>query len=315
MQAPMGYVERNGRLEMSNFFELLFNPNVWVQFPHVLFAGFTTGAFFVLGISAYHLLRKNNVDLYRRSFKIAAIVGVISISMTGLIGHSHGQHTMATQPMKMAAAEALWETESPASFSLLTIGDLTQRKEIFSIRIPALLCLISYNTLDCEVQGIYNLQAQYEQMFGPGNYIPPVAFIYWSFRAMVGAGTLLFLLGVLALWILRRDITNQKPIILRIFLWAIALPYLANTAGWLLTELGRYPWVVYKLMRIEDGNSPLVSSGQIWLTLIGFTVIYGVLMAADIYLLAKYAKDWPQDGEEAQPIQGESIPSLIGAQD
>jgi cytochrome d ubiquinol oxidase subunit I len=315
MQAPMGYVERNGRLEMSNFFELLFNPNVWVQFPHVLFAGFTTGAFFVLGISAYHLLRKNNVDLYRRSFKIAAIVGVISISMTGLIGHSHGQHTMATQPMKMAAAEALWETESPASFSLLTIGDLTQRKELFSIRIPALLCLISYNTLDCEVQGIYNLQAQYEQMFGPGNYIPPVAFIYWSFRAMVGAGTLLFLLGVLALWILRRDITNQKPIILRIFLWAIALPYLANTAGWLLTELGRYPWVVYKLMRIEDGNSPLVSSGQIWLTLIGFTVIYGVLMAADIYLLAKYAKDWPQDGEEAQPIQGESIPSLIGAQD
>jgi cytochrome d ubiquinol oxidase subunit I len=217
--------------------------------------------------------------------------------------------------MKMAAAEALWETESPASFSLLTIGDLTQRKEIFSIRIPARLCLISYNTLDCEVQGVNNLQAQYEQMFGPGNYIPPVAVIYWSFRAMVGAGTLLFLLGVLALWVLRREITHQKPIILRIFLWAIALPYLANTAGWLLTELGRYPWVVYKLMRIEDGNSPLVSSGHVWLTLIGFTLIYGVLMVADIYLLAKYAKDWPRDGEEAQLSQGESIPSLIGAQD
>lgn len=315
MQQPTGYVMRNGRPEMSDFFELLFNPNVWVQFPHVLFAGLTTGAFFVLGISAYHLLKKKNVDFFQRSFKIAAIAGVITIALTGLIGHSQGQHTMATQPMKMAAAEALWETESPASFSLLTIGDLSQRREIFSIRIPALLCLISYNNLDCEVQGINNLQAQYEQLYGPGDYIPPVAFTYWTFRIMVGAGTLMFVLAVFALWLLRRNVADQKPLFLHIFLWAIALPFLANSAGWLLTELGRFPWVVYGMLKIEDGISPLVSGGQVLFTLIGFTLIYGLLMVADIYLLAKYAKVGPQGGEEAQLTQGEPIPSLIGAQD
>ncbi len=314
MQQPTGYVMRAGRPEMADFFELLFNPNVWVQFPHVLFAGLSTGAFFMFGISAYHLLRKNEVDFYRRSFQIAAVVGAIAISLTGIIGHSQGQHTMATQPMKMAAAEALWETESPASFSLLTIGDLSQRREIFSIRIPALLCLISYNNLDCEVQGIYNLQAQYEEIFGPGNYIPPVAVIYWAFRIMVGAGTLMFLMAVYALWILRGDLTKTKPIIYRLYLWGIALPYLANTAGWILTEMGRFPWVVYGLMKIEDGVSPLVSGGQVLFTLFGFTLIYGFLMVADVYLLAKYAKAGPK-GEEESQTQGEPVPSLIGAQD
>jgi cytochrome d ubiquinol oxidase subunit I len=177
------------------------------------------------------------------------------------------------------------------------------------------LCLISYNNLDCEVQGIYDLQAQYEQLYGPGDYIPPVAFTYWTFRIMVGAGTLMFVLAVFALWLLRRNIADQKPLFLRIFLWAIALPFLANSAGWLLTELGRFPWVVYGMLKIEDGVSPLVSGGQVLFTLIGFTLIYGLLMVADVYLLAKYAKVGPQGGEEAQLTQGEPMPSLIGAQD
>lgn len=315
MQQPTGYVMRSGRPEMSDFFELLFNPNVWYQFPHVLFAGLTTGAFFILGVSAYHLARKNQVDFFKRSFQIAAIVGLIAVSLTGLIGHSQGQHTMATQPMKMAAAEALWETESPASFSLITIGDLTQRREIFSIRIPGLLCLISYNTFDCEVKGIYNLQAEYEQLYGPGDYIPPVAVTYWTFRIMVGVGTLMVGMAAYALWMLRGDPTKQKPIIYLAFLWGISLPYLGNTAGWVLTEMGRYPWVVYGLLKIEDGISPLVTGGQVLFTLIGFTLIYGLLMVADVYLLVKYAKAGPQNGEEQQITQGEPMPSLIGAQD
>ncbi len=315
MQQPTGFVIRDGRPEMSNFFDLLFNSNVWVQFPHVLFAGLATGAFFMLGISAYHLYKKSHPDLFQRSFKIAAIAGMIAIALTGLIGHSQGQHTMEIQPMKMAAAEALWETERPASFSLLTIGDLSQRREIFSIRIPALLCLISYNSLDCEVQGIYNLQAMYEQVYGPGNYIPPVAVTYWSFRIMVGAGVGIFLLAALALWLLWRDKVIDTPWIMRIFVWAIALPYLANTAGWLLTELGRYPWVVFGLLKIEDGISPMVSGGQVLFTLIGFTLVYGLLMAADVYLLAKYAKAVPPSEHEQQLPQEDPMPSLLGAHD
>jgi len=315
MQEPVGYVLRNGRAEMQDFFALLLNPNVSVQFSHTVLAGFSTAAFFVLGISVYHLLRKNQVSLFRRSFQIAAIVGTISIVMVILNGHSQAQHMVETQPMKMAAAEALWKSENPASFSLLTIGDLSQRP-IFAIRIPRVLSLLAYNQLTGEVQGINNLQAQYTQQYGPGNYIPPVAFTYWSFRLMVGAGFLMAALALYALFMVMGDMFETRPRILRLFIWAMALPYLANTTGWLLTELGRFPWVVYGLMKIEDGRSPVVSSGSVLFSLIVFTLLYGALMVADVYLLNKYAKAGPsgtQAGADAD--SGGQFPSLVGAQD
>jgi len=315
MQEPVGYVLRNGRAEMQDFFALLLNPNVSVQFSHTVLAGFSTAAFFVLGISVYHLLRKNQVNLFRRSFQIAAIVGTISIVLVILNGHSQAQHMVETQPMKMAAAEALWQSENPASFSLLTIGNLAQQ-QVFAIRIPRVLSLLAYNQLTGEVQGIDNLQAKYVQQYGPGNYIPPVAFTYWSFRLMVGAGFLMAALALYALFMVMGDMFETRPRILRLFIWAMALPYLANTTGWLLTELGRFPWVVYGLMKIEDGRSPVVSSGSVLFSLIVFTLLYGVLMVADVYLLSKYAKAGPsatQAGADAD--SGDQFPSLVGAQD
>ena len=315
MQEPVGYVMRNGRAEMSDFFALLLNPNLLVQFPHVLFAGLTTGTFFVMGISAYHLIKKKHVLIFRRSFQIAAIIGAMAVVLVGLNGHSQAQHIIVSQPMKMAAAEALWETESPASFSLLTIGDLSQRQDVFSIRIPRLLCLISFNQLDCEVKGIYDLQEQYWQQYGAGNYIPPVAATYWTFRIMVGVGFALAALAIYGLFMAMGGVFEEHPRIMRLYLWAIALPYLANTMGWLLTELGRFPWVVFGLMKIEDAVSPLVTSGEVLITLLGFTLIYGALMAADIYLLVKFAKAGPKSEENHLSIRGDEVPSLIGAQD
>lgn len=323
MQEPLGYTLRNGRAEMTNFFDLVLNPNVLVQFPHTVSAGFVTAAFFVMGISAYHLVRKNQVDLFRRSFQLAAVVGSIAIILVGLNGHSQAQHMVTSQPMKMAAAEGLFETESPASFSLLTIGDLAQRNEVFSIRLPRMLCLLAYDRLDCTIEGIHNLQARYEAQYGAGNYIPPVAVTYWTFRIMVGAGTVMGLLAFYALFLSLGEMYIQRPLLGKIFTWAIALPYLGNTAGWLLTELGRAPWVVYGLMRIEDAISPTVPAGVILTSLIGFTLVYGLLMVADIYLLAKYAKAGPQSesgrsqsaGYSAAPeSQAEAMPSLVGAQ-
>ena len=315
MQEPVGYVLRNGRAEMQDFFALLLNPNVSVQFSHTVLAGFSTAAFFVLGISVYHLLRKNQVNLFRRSFQIAAIVGTISIVLVILNGHSQAQHMVETQPMKMAAAEALWQSENPASFSLLTIGNLAQQ-QVFAIRIPRVLSLLAYNQLTGEVQGIDNLQAKYVQQYGPGNYIPPVVFTYWSFRLMVGAGFLMAALALYALFMVMGDMFETRPRILRLFIWAMALPYLANTTGWLLTELGRFPWAVYGLMKIEDGRSPVVSSGTVLFSLIVFTLLYGALMVADVYLLSKYAKAGPsatQAGADAD--SGDQLPSLVGAQD
>jgi cytochrome d ubiquinol oxidase subunit I len=317
MQEPVGYVLRNGRAEMNDFFALLLTPNVLVEFPHTVFAGLTTAAFFVLGISAYHLLRKRQVDFFRRSFQIAAIIGTISIVMVILNGHSQAQHMVQTQPMKMAAAEALWNSQDPASFSLLTIGDLSQRRDVFAIRIPDMLSLLAYNQLTGKVQGIYELQAQYQQTYGPGNYIPPIAITYWSFRAMVGAGFLMAALALYALFMTMGEAVPKTPSrMLKLLPWAIALPYLANTTGWLMTELGRAPWVVFGLMKIEDGISNTVPAGFVLLSLILFTVVYGALMVADIYLLRKFATAGPAEmPENATGEQGDAMPSLVGAQE
>jgi cytochrome bd ubiquinol oxidase subunit I len=315
MQEPVGYVIRNGRAEMQDFFALLLNPNVGVQFPHTVLAGFTTGAFFVMGISAYHMIRKNELDLFKRSFQIAAIIGAISIVLLVLNGHSQAQHMVDTQPMKMAAAEALYESEDPASFSLLTIGDLTQRREVFSIRLPRLLSLLSYNQLSGEVQGINDLQTQYQATYGPGNYVPPVAVIYWSFRIMVGAGFVMAALGLYALFMVMGEMFENRPKVLRLFVFAIALPYLANTFGWLMTELGRAPWAVFGLIKLEDSVSTTVTGTSVLISLIGFTLIYGALMVADIYLLTKYAKTGPATDRVISSIGDEQMPSLVGAQD
>jgi cytochrome bd ubiquinol oxidase subunit I len=290
MQQPVGFVLRNGRAEMTDFFALLFNHNVWVQFPHTVLAGFTTAGFFVLGISAYHLLKKHNPEVFRPSFQLAAIFGTISIILVIFVGHSQAQHMVATQPMKMAAAEALWQSQDPASFSLLTIGDFSQRREVFAIRIPRILSLLSYNQLQGRVEGIFDLQQDYQNKYGPGDYIPPIAFIYWSFRIMVGAGFLMALMGLFALYQSRSQVLANPSRWLRFFPFAIALPYLANSTGWLMTELGRSPWIVFGLMKIQDGFSPAVSLVEMWITLIGFTLVYGALMVADVYLLVKFAK-------------------------
>jgi cytochrome d ubiquinol oxidase subunit I len=290
MQEPVGFVLRNGRAEMTDFFALITNPNVAAQYPHVFFSGITTGAFFVLGISAWHLLRKTNPEVFRRSFQMATLAAVIGSVLVIVVGHGQAQHMVQTQPMKMAAAEALWRSENPASFSLLTIGDLTQRNEVFAIRIPAVLSLLAYNQLSGEVKGIYDLQAAYEKQYGPGDYLPPIALNYWTFRVMVGVGFLMAFLALLTLYLLARNRLEANPRYLLLLIPAIFLPYLANTAGWFLTELGRQPWIVFGLMKTESGVSPAVPSESVLISLVVFTLVYAALMVADIYLLVRYAR-------------------------
>ena len=289
MQAPMGFVLENGRLVMNDFGALVGNPNVWVQFPHTVLGGFTTGALFVLGISSYHIIKKNNLNIFKPSFQIASVFGILSVMLVILVGHTQGQHMVKTQPMKMAASEALWESENPASFSIFSIVDEENQKDIFSIRIPAVLSLLSYNQFTGEVRGINDLQAEFEQKYGPGNYIPPITINYWAFRLMVGAGFLMIFITAYSLFLtMKNRITDNK--IIKFLPFAIALPYLANSSGWLLTEIGRQPWVVYGYLLTSDAISPNLTVNMLWFSVIGFTVIYGLLMIVDIYLLQKYAK-------------------------
>lgn len=324
MQQPVGYAVQNGRAEMTDFFALITNPNIFLQFPHVFASAVTTAGMFMLGISAYHLLRKNETDLFQRSFRIAGVAALIGSVLVGGVGHAQAVHMVESQPMKMAAAEALWETEDPAAFSLLTITSADGTKEYVDIRIPYALSLMVYMRPEGVVYGINELQARYEEEYGPGNYIPPTIITYWTFRIMVGAGLLMIALAAYALLTtfpqplekitLFRKLLAKNDLFLKILVFGIALPYLANSSGWLLTEVGRFPWVVFGLVKLEDAVSPAVSAGELWISLIGYLLVYSALIVATVYLLTKYAKAGPAATDEPAPAK-EPAPSLLGAQE
>jgi cytochrome bd ubiquinol oxidase subunit I len=195
----------------------------------------------------------------------------------------------------MASIEALWDNDADdpgSSFSLLTIGDLSGKKEVWSVRIPRLLSLISCNNLNCEVPGVNQVQAQYEQIYGPGDYIPLIVFTYWGFRFMFYSALLMIgLSGLGVLAIMRNRVEKMK--LLKWLPFAIALPYFANTGGWIVTEMGRQPWIVQGLFKTQDAVSPNLTTGMILVTLIGFILIYAALMVADVYLLTRFAKAGP----------------------
>lgn len=310
MQHPVGFTINDGRAELTDFSQVVFNLPIFSHFPHVFSAGLVTTAFVMLGVSAYHLLRHNETDLFRISFRMAAIIGVIATIVVGVIGHTQGQEINTTQPMKLASLEALFDTENPASLSMITIKNPFTDKLVLDWRIPGGLSFMEYNRFTGEVKGMNQLQAQYEQQYGPGNYVPPPVILYWSFRAMVGAGLLMILISLFALFIDLRNRYEKYPWFFKFLPFAIILPYLANTTGWVITEVGRFPWVVYGLVKLQDGVSKAVTSGMLITTLIGFILVYGLLIATTIYLMLKFAKAGPAS-EDHPPIPDEFTPSLV----
>jgi cytochrome d ubiquinol oxidase subunit I len=312
MQHPVGFRIQDGKAVLTNFAEVVFNPLIFTHYPHILAAALATVSFFMLGISAYHILRHNEMDLFKISFRIAAIIGVVGTIAVGVIGHTQGQELVYTQPMKLASLEALFETENPASLSVITIKNPFNDKLLLDWRIPGALSFMEFNKFTGEVTGIFQLQAQYVQEFGPGDYTPPPVVLYWSFRAMVGAGLLMIVFSLFALFIDLRNLYRKFSWFLIILTWAIALPYLANITGWILTEVGRYPWVVYGLVKMQDGVSKVVTGGMFLTTLIGFIILYGLIIIATVYLMMKFAKAGPS-AEEGVPA--EFTPSLVNPPD
>jgi len=256
-----------------------------------------------MGISIFHILRKSNLDFFSRSFKIANIFGIIAILGSIGVGHQQAQLMVEQQPMKMAAAEALWDTESPSSLSLISVIDTEKKENSVDIRIPGALSFLSYNTFTGEVKGINDLQSEFVAKYGDGNYIPDVPLMYWSFRIMVGLGFLMAFLTLVGLYLWR-----FKKLKIQSKWWylmgsALLLPYLANTTGWLLTEMGRQPWVVYGLLKTADAVSPNVSAGMVLTSLSIFTLVYGLLIVVDVYLLVKFAKAGPTEDEHQETKQ------------
>jgi len=295
MQHPVGFAINNGRAEMNDFFALITNGQLLVEFPHTVLAAYATGAFLITGISAYKLLKKQDVSFFKKSFQIAAIVGVISSLGVAFAGHWQAQYLVKTQPMKMAASEGLWgKSGDPAPWTVWANIDSENKTSTGEFKVPYLLSFLSYSKFSGEVKGINELQAEYEQKYGPGNYIPPVKTTFWSFRIMILAGTAMILLTMYAMYLMwRKKMDQPNTWFLRFMFWGLLLPPIANTAGWIMTEFGRQPWTVFGLMQTKDSVSPNITSGQVLFSVISFTAIYAILGAVLVGLFIKVIKKGP----------------------
>ena len=290
MQVPVGYVLNGGRAELSDFVAVMLNEQMLVMAQHTIIAAFVTGGLFMLGISAWQMLRKNQVDIFGKSARIALVFTAVSALLVATTGHKHAQHTVKHQPMKMAAMEGLWESEQPASFSMFAIIDQENQTTRREFKLPYMLSVLAYNNLTTEVKGMNDLQKEYEEAYGPGDYLPPVAVVYWSFRLMVGLGMLFIIFAIIGLIQWWRDKLEESKLYLKLATIVMFLPLLANSLGWIVAEMGRQPWVVHGLMLTSDGVSPNVSAGSMLLTTVVFTLIYGLLAAVAVFLIHRFAK-------------------------
>ena len=286
MQHPVGYTinEATGRAELTNFAEVVFQGQALVTFAHTVTAALALAGFFVLGISSYHLLKKPQNAFFMKSFKVGAIFALVFSVLVALAGHMSAEHAGKVQPAKLAAMEALWETQTYAPMNLLLWPDQDAQENSFElITVPSALSILAGYVPSHEVQGLKDFPVEDQ---------PPVLPVFLAFRLMVGIGTLMIGLGALA--VLKMKDPGKARWLLRILLFAIPLPNIAILLGWTVTEIGRLPWIVYELVRVEDAVSNLAVA-QVATTLVGFVVIYGLLGAIDYFLMAKFAIKGPDE--------------------
>ena len=286
MQHPVGYVLRNNRAELVDFMAFLTNGYGWLKFFHTILAGYVVAAFFVMGVSAWHILRKSHPEFFKKSFQMAATFGLASSLLVVLVGDFHGAEVAKTQPAKLAAMESLWETQRGVPFYLLLIPDpKNERNAVELFGIPKMVSFLSYKDFNAEVKGLKDF---------PKDQRPPVFETFVSFRLMVGLGGLFILLSSLACFLSWKDRLEKYPLFLKIMLYTIPLPYLAGELGWIVAEVGRQPWIVYGVLKTSEAASRSVSVTQVTVSLVGFTLLYSFLGLIDMYLLAKYAKKGPE---------------------
>jgi cytochrome d ubiquinol oxidase subunit I len=315
MQHPVGVELVDGRARLTSIWAVLTNSTVLAAFPHTVFGAFTVAATFLVGISAWHLWRRSDEEpVWRSSLKLGTWVGVVAFAGVAITGDFQGKLMFEQQPMKMAAAEALCHTEKPASFSIFAIGDVTRSdcESVKNITVPALLSFLAHNDFSSEVKGLDQLVPMYQQKYGtnypvderlgelsgkPIDYVPVLPVTYWGFRLMIGFGALAVGAGILALWLTRGGRIPRGRWFPLAALAGIATPFLANSFGWIFTEMGRQPFVVAPNPSGVDGvwmfTARAVSSsttGEVLTSLITLTLVYGVLACVEVFLIRRYVR-------------------------
>jgi len=282
MQHPVGFAIRNGRAELTSLFEVLAQRTAILSFLHTVGGAYTLAGFFVMGISAWHLLRGNERSFFTKSFRMGLAFALIFSIWELALGHLSGMEVAKTQPAKLAAMESFWESKAGAPLALLAFPDEKNERNCFEFgEMPPLLSVLAYGRADAEVKGLQDF---------PRDERPPVAPTYLAFRVMFGLGLVFIALTAVG-WIWRRNL-EARPRYLRLMTWSIPLPYIALQAGWIVTEIGRQPWIVYGLMRTSEAVSPITTT-QAGTSLAAFVLVYTILGIADFYLLAKYARRGP----------------------
>ncbi len=283
MQHPVGYTLRNGRAELTDFAAVVFNKFGVLEVLHTLPAAYILGGFFVMGISAYHLLKKQHIDFFTKSFKIGLVFALIFSVFVLVEGDMHAREVAQTQPAKLAAMESLWETTAKAPIYIFALPDAKNEKNAVQIgAIPGMLSFLGYHDFNAEVKGLKD--------FAPDER-PPVFLSFISFRVMVALGFYFFLMSLLGVF--KRNRLLESPGYLRLMLYSIPLPFLAIELGWILAEVGRQPWIVYGLMKTSVAASP-IAPVQVWTSLIAFILVYGLLGAVGYYLMFQTARKGPE---------------------
>lgn len=311
MQNPVGYELEGGRAIMNDIVAVLTNQKLLVAFPHTVLAALATGAFFVIGISAFYLLKKKHMEVFKHSMTMALIIALISSLGIAFSGHSQAGYLIEAQPMKMAAAEGIYEDSGdPAPWTVFAHIDTDTKETSLRFEIPYALSYLSYGKFSGEVKGMNTLQAEYEEMYGEGDYIPPVKTTFWSFRIMVGLGVAMIALSMLGLVYRKWGALEDRSIFLKLSVLMIFAPFVANTAGWVMSEMGRQPWIVQGLFQTADAVSPNVSAGDILFSLITFSVIFTLLLSAMVYLFVRVIKAGPF--REEADLNAEEDPFEMG---
>ena len=292
MQHPVGYEIEDGRAVMTSLFDLITNPYVAGEYCHSFFAGITTAGFLVITVSAWKIATDEvSREMFLRTMRRAVLFTLLGIFGVMGSGHLHTQYLAEANPMKLASFEALWETEDPAPFAVYADINQEQSKNDSEIAIPKLFSFMLYNSFSGEVKGINDLQKEYQEKYGNGYYIPDVKGMFWSFRAMVGIGGLLmfivFVIGVASFFFESR---LKDCLCLKFLPLLLPLPFIANSVGWYIAEAGRQPWIVVGLQKTAEAVSPNLTSGEVFLTLTGFTAIYLLLAILAIFTAMMFIK-------------------------